>query len=346
MFKTVFSFILFSIVLATPSLSLGADDDVKIARSSIVVHNHILWNYRGCVITVMDVVKRLEQFGQNMKGFDSMDSAQKLEFYQQNWRGALQDIMDSDLIYQDAVDHNMQVSDAEGRDQLVHLYGEHYITEIDRLGLTMKEALDRVKKDLLIQRMLYFRVHFQARNSITPSLLAQTYKEMCKEQPETDFWTYQTVTFKGPTATAVDLAQKWQKELLTGQSLEACQEKYTSQHVSTVTSRLHQQSSLHLSAKYLETLTATQAQTWSDPVIFKEDAKEGIVRLFYLKEKNHQAPPAFSKVRRQIEDHLFEKAASEEQQRYIVKLRRQLEQEQGQSLQLVFNPTSPLFSLR
>ncbi len=313
--------------------------------SGLVIHNHILWNYRGSIITVMDVVKRLEQYGQNIKGFDKLEAAQKLEFYQQNWRGALQELMDQELIYQDAIDHNMIITDAEGRDQLVKMYGEKYITHIDQIGMTMKEALDMVKKEMLIQRMVYFRVHYQARNAITPSIVAQKYKELCQQQPETDIWSYQTLTFKGPTQAAYELARQWKEKLVAGATPEECK-TLTQEGVTSTISRLNQQSSLNLNQKYLEVLQKIQEQSWSDPICFKEDDKEGLVRLFFLKEKTHLALPAFSKIRQQIEDEIFQTAVAEENQRYIVKLRRQLEQEHGQSLQQVFNPTSLLFSLK
>lgn len=345
MFKPVF-FLLVSLTCILTPANPAAQPSIKTHSSRLEIHNRVLWNYRGSIITVMDVAKRLEQYGQTIQGYASMDSTQKLEFYQQNWRGALQELIDQELIYQDAIDHNMTISDSEARDQLVKYYGEYYITRVDEMGLTMKEALDNVKRDILTQRMMYFRVHYQAKNALTPAVIASTYKEMCKDQPETDLWAYQAITFKGPFETCQNLAKQWQLQLCAQKSIESCQKELSSQDITVSVGKLNQQTSQHLSQRYLDILSSLEPQKWSEPVVFKEDPKEAVIRLFFLESKTHQAPPAFAEVRAQIEDAIYQKTVAEENQKYIVKLRRQLEQEQGNSLQQVFNPTSPLFSVR
>lgn len=320
--------------------------DLKEHSPDVEFHNRVLWNYRGSMITVMDIVKRLELYSKNVKDYENLEANQKLEFYQQNWKGVLQELIDQELIYQDAIDHNMQVTDAECRDQLVRLYGENYITSIDEMGLTMKEALSMIRKDTLTQRMTYFRIQYQARAVLTPGLIAQTYVKLCKEQPETDIWTYQTISFKGPTEIAIKTAFKWNERLLTGLALEECQEQLKEEAVTVSVGRMNKQSNAHLSSKYLEILAKLKPQEWSAPITFKEDSKEGLVRLFFLQEKVHQAPPSYAEVRDQLENHLYQEAVAQESQKYIVKLRRQLEQEQGPLLQQAFNQTTPLFFVK
>lgn len=331
----------FSIVTST-----GLWSDTTPSKQNVEFHNRVLWSYRGSIITVMDIVKRLEEHAQGIPNYQTIDPNQKLEYYQGNWRAVLQELMDYELIYQDAIDHNMSVTDAEGRDQLVRLYGENYLTRIDGMGLTLKEVLSSVKKDMLIQRMTHFRVQYQARATITPSLVAEAYKELCKQQPETDIWTYQTINFKGETSLCQEIAQNWKKHLLENTSIEECEKLPGNEKVTINTGRLNTQSSLHLSPKYLQILQELQALHWSEPVVFKDDKTQGLVRLFFLKEKTHQRPPSYGEIRRRIEDQLYQDAVAQQNQKYIVKLRRQLELEQGQSLQQVFNPTSPLFFVR
>lgn len=323
-----------------------------VREASIEVHNRILWSHRGSLITVMDVVKKMDQVWLRQPHVQKASIQDQFEFYQQSWRMALQDLIDNELIYQDALDHQhqMQVTDAEAKDEIIRVFGTSYLTRLDELGYTLPYAIASAKKDLLINRMVYLKVHYGARSAITPQAIAKAYFESVKSQPETDLWEYFVFTVKGPSEQSLNFAKLvYSKLQAASKSIEELAQEIKQECPSDVkfnSSKAIEQTSEKINQKYLQALKNLSIGQVSEPIEFRADAHTSTYRLILLQSKQHHTPPSFAQLQKSIEDQLRMQYVANESQRYISKLRKQLEREQGESLQQAFNPATALFSLK
>jgi hypothetical protein len=323
-------------------------------QSKIEVHNRILWSYRHSIITVLDVVKKLDQFWFHETQSQKVSSQDQFIFYTQNWRAALQDLIDSELIYQDAQDYQITLSDAEAKEELVRLFGNDYLTRLDTLGYSLSEAIASAKKDLLTQRMLYFKILAPSMDAVTPQALAHSYEEMVKNSPETDLWTYQIINVQGlPEPTEItanqlhmslkSLEAEHREETISNKVIQA---QKNSDQVKISLSKELKQISQQMSQTYLKPLQQLQVGQFSIPILFSQNPTKAIYRIFHLIGKEHRESVNFLQAQKLLEDSIKQRSMLNERQKYTQKLRKQLEAEQGFSLHSVFNQSLPLFTLQ
>lgn len=324
------------------------------------IHNHILWSYRSSVLTLMDVIKYLDQHLERTKS-PKMNAQEKHDYYQQNWRPALQELIDNELIYQDGVDQGWPISDAEAKDELVRLYGDQYLSVIDSQGIGLPEAIRLTKKDLLTQRAFQFRVYYQTRNQITPKMVAAAYQDYIKQYPETDRWSYKVITIRGPYEKASLQAQEALNGLQSGKltldqlstdepGKEDGKSQTGSSDVKLSIGRILEHTSHEINERYLVALQPLTAnQPYSSPMDCsrrQEGESQGIFRILVLLSKEHISAPTFSQMQSRLEDDLRRKLSESERIKYITRLHKQFEREQGETFTQIFNPPFTLFTIR
>lgn len=339
----------------TPAEDVAEQDNFGQPKVSpfhrIEIHNCILFSFRDSIITLMDVVRRLDAKLHQMNLKEDLSLQERLEYYQSQWRLSFQELIDNELIYQDAVDFGASVSEGDTKDELIRRFGDQYLSTLATLDISLSEAMKMIRKELLIQRMYYYRVDHQVRSQITPSLLLSYYEQYLKENPRTDIWVYRTLSLRGPLHKTKQIAEEIELKIRSSTSFEEIEKEIYSKSelasdVKISLSEPTTQNSQELSARYLGVLSALEPGQASEILDFSKNSREGLFRILFLDSKEHREPKTVEEMHRVLEDKAWSKLSEEYSRKYIIRLRKRLESEMGMSLNEILNPPFVLFNLR
>ncbi len=164
----------------------------------VTIHNRILARANGKSISMIDVVKQLDMlFYQNYPDKRG-DTEARLEFYKNFWKRVLRDIVDRELVLAEAQEKQLEVSNGDVREEMEEMFGPDVIKNVNSAGLTVQEAQKMIRSDIILRRMLYFRVKSRAYLSITPQDIEEAYNEMASDLGAREEISWQAITFKAP----------------------------------------------------------------------------------------------------------------------------------------------------
>ena len=171
--------------------------DVPPSRSSsIIVENRVLATVRDQVITVVDVMKKLDMiFCQQFPQYRGMPEA-RYEFYKANWRKVFEELVDRQLIISMAEEKQFTVTNGDIREELEDAFGPNVMMSLYEEGLSMHEVHEMMKADILLRRIISFYVHSPVISSITPEVLRAAYVKKLEELKGAEGWVWRSVTVK------------------------------------------------------------------------------------------------------------------------------------------------------
>lgn len=319
----------------------------------ITINNRILAKVHGKAISVIDVMKKMDMlFYKQFPQYTSSVEA-RFQFYQVQWKRTLQDLVDKELILADAEESKIQVTANETRKEMESQFGPNIILNLDKVGLTFDEAWHMVQGDLLLRRMITFRVNSKAFKIVTPQVIRTAYEQFAKENIRTPEWHYYVITIRDPDSTKAADAANLVHELLVNDavSLEELPNKLKSmgpviaQSVKVNISEEYKHNEKSVSPANKEILVTLQQGSYSQPVAQKSRADKSIVfRIFSLKEMKEGGSVPFSEVERKLENQLLDKAIDKESELYLKKLRQHYNYSEIQSQDIVEESFQP-FSL-
>ncbi len=189
---------------AAPIPSVPKETSLSL-KNSIVVDNKVLASVRGHVITVYDIMKKLDMvFYRQFPEYRSSVEA-RLEFYRANWRLILKDAIDRELAQAYAEEKQFVVSNGDVREELEDMFGPDVMMNLYDAGLSLYDVNEMLKADILLRRLLAIFVRAPVMATITPEKLRAMYEERMKaklaksakggsiqEIPEE--WTWQAIT--------------------------------------------------------------------------------------------------------------------------------------------------------
>jgi hypothetical protein len=176
--------------------SLSAFGEEPSSRASIVVENRVLATVRDQVITVMDVMKKLDMiFYQQFPQYRKMPEA-RYEFYRANWRKVFEELVDRQLIISLAEEKQFTVTNGDIREELEEAFGPNVMMNLYEEKLSMHEVHDMMKADILLRRIIAFYIHSPVMSSITPEVLKEAYQKKVKEMEGRRGWVWRSVTIK------------------------------------------------------------------------------------------------------------------------------------------------------
>jgi hypothetical protein len=165
-------------------------------RSAIVVENRVLATVRDEVITVVDVVKKLDMvFHQQFPEYRQMPEA-RYEFYRAHWRKVLEELVNRQLIVSFAEEKQFGVTNGDVREELEEMFGPNVMMSLYEEGLSIHEVHEMMKADILLRRALSFYVQSPVIASITPELLREAYRARLEELRQKKGWLWRAVTIK------------------------------------------------------------------------------------------------------------------------------------------------------
>jgi hypothetical protein len=192
------------------------------------------------------------------------------------------------------------------------------------MGLTYDEARKMILDEMIVQRMIWYRVNSKALNKINSADVKQAYKQYCEKNPELEEWQYQVLSIRS--------ASKEASEALAGRAFELLQSKLEPEKVveqlasnEVTLSPEMQADEKSLSSSHKEVLKTLCENAFSSPIAQVSRTDNSVVhRIFYLKKHTKKVLPPFKKMADQLKDQLLQDAATKENTQYLMKLRDRL----------------------
>lgn len=305
----------------------------------IVINNRPLARVNGKTFSLIDVVKKMDIFIQTQYPALMKDKATLFQFYQNNWKTQLEQMIENELVLLDAESKEIDVSDGDIRKEMSERFSPNVFARLDEFNLSFEEARELVKNDLIIQQMLWYRAYSKARQSITPDTIKKSYDMHVQNFNGADAWKYEVLTLRGEEGTsekfsamAYDLLTNKQlplKEVASRLNQEA---KTMDVNVIASASSDYQLDSNQISKQHLDILSTLQLNGYSEPV--KQTTRDGspVHRIFHLKNHEKSEPEAFESYANTKLDQMLNQAAAREKQRYVDRLKKQFHFDENEQI--------------
>lgn len=299
-------------------------------EKKIFVNNRILAKVNDKPISVLDVMKKMDMlfYRQYPQYAGSADARYK--FYSMYWKNALQECIDKELIIADAQETKMEVSQGDIRQEMEELFGPNIIANLDTSGLTYDDALQLIKDDMIMKRMMGGRVNAIAIRMVTPQAVQTAYDEYAKNAVKSDEWGYQVISIRGEdqaqSAEIAELAYSiLTKDNITLDMLveKVNEAKPMDEKTNIKVSEKFRHSAKDVSKEYGEILAALEVGQFSKPKSQKSRADNSTVfRIFYLTDIYSGNIKSFEEIENKLKDKLIEIMVEKETDKYLNKLRK------------------------
>jgi hypothetical protein len=298
-------------------------------KGELVVNNRILAKINGKIISVIDVMKKMDVFlNQNYPQFVDSKVA-RFQFYSTQWRNVLSQIIDQELVLSDSEGMDLKISDGDVREILLQRFGPNVMANLEKIGISYEEAREMIHSELVVQRMYWYRVNSKAILSVNPQDVKIAFKDFSQKNPPLETWKYQVLSVRGKDQGLITQLSN-RVELLLKQPDASLDTVYTllkdeetaEKDISFTLTPLNEVNMKNLSASHKNVLSNLTPETISHPI--QQPSRDGslAVRFFYLKEHIKQDAPTFEKISDRLQDELIEKAVGKETNNYLARLRR------------------------
>lgn len=330
LFSPIFSNVgdpLLSLPMNTPSWS-PLDSDNLAQNKNVYINNRILANINGSPISVMDVMKKMDMvFYKQYPQYASSPEA-RFQFYYANWRPFLKEIIHNELIYSDAKEKKLPLSDGEIREELEKLFGPNVVFNIDKAGLTFEEVWQMIERELSVRRMFQYRVMSKALNQITPDTLREAYTVFAEKNKRPAEWRYKFLTVKSDDLETSQQVAEEMYSVLLNKGIDALENRLADSLIedSSVSLQLSEEfyrTEKDIAASHKEILASLPEGGVSKPIQqLSRSNNQTLYRIFYLIKETKSDVLSFSELQDQIYDEMFNKAIDRYSEEYLSNLRR------------------------
>lgn len=333
------------LILCLPFLAF-AHDPVGSAEPELIVNNRILATVNGKAISVIDVMKKMDVLLSRNYPEYADSNVSRYQFFSQNWRQILNQIIDNELIMADAENLEIKITDSELRETIHNRFGPNVMASLDKLGITYDEAWQMLYSEMAVQRMSWYRVQSKGLQRIGPQDIKVAYEHHLVNNPPKEEWKYQVISIRATTeALGKVYAQKAhsliRSEPIPFEALAEQLKKDLDEAITVNVSEEYNVESRNLSESHKAALCNLQAGDYSEPVSQVSRFDHSTVhRIFYLKDHTVEKPQAFDSMVDTLHDELVMKEINDEFPVYLSKLRKKFNYDASQleSLPRDFEP--------
>jgi hypothetical protein len=315
----------------------------------LVIYNRILAKVNGKTVSVVDVMKKMDLFLQKNYPQHAHSKLARFQFYSSEWRGFLTQIIDTELMLADASKLEVKVTEAEVREEILNRFGPNTMTVLDKLNFSYEEVRAMIHDEMLVQRMMWFRVNSKALSSVTTQDVREAYRQYREKNPEVEEWHYQVLSIRSPDKSASASLAARAFELLRANltlDLVSSQLKSTDSQTTITLSPAMEADEKSISASHKEVLQTLAVNSFSQPIAQVSRVDNSVVyRIFHLKKHSRKTVPPFEKMAEEIKEHLLQAASNRENIQYIAKLRERLGYDEKQMMETLPDDFQP-FALR
>ncbi len=300
------SLFVFGMLDAAPSMQL---------EPSMIVNNCVLLKVNGKPITVFDVTRKMDMvFFQQYPELGDNDIA-RYQFYKSGWEVFLNNVIDDQLILADAKEKKITVSDGDVREELEATLGPDVVFNLEQMGLTLDEAFELVRTDLIVQRMNMMMVNSKALTAVQPKKVRERYEAMIAENPPQGSWYYQVLSVRGEAHEAI---AEEAKRLLEDQGLpfEEVVAQLSENEVELSLSDQYVRRESEISLTHQVALESLSAGMSSAPI-----TKGNVTRIFGLNRYEPGKPVTYNEAADKLERELTQELIAHHGELYRKKLR-------------------------
>jgi len=288
---------------------------------TIAVDNRVLAAVRGQVITVVDVMKKLDMlFYQQFPQYRGSTEA-KFEFYKSNWKRVFEDLVDRQLVLAWAEERKYHVSNGELREELEQMFGPNVMMNLYEAGLSVYEVQEMMRADLLMRRIVGYCVRMPVMASITPEVIRVEYERQLEEAKKRTVWVWKSVTIRSKEGDC----PKAVAEKIASQLATVLPEKVQApEGVEVVSSQTFHSKNQELSDSLQESFQHLSIGQYSEPVEFigrSSSAKSW--RCYCVEQKDHEMLPSLSELEGVLREHIAAPEVEEKSREFFADLRRQ-----------------------
>lgn len=295
----------------------------------LVINNRPLVKINGKVISLIDVVKKMdilihEHYPQITQSIVSL-----FQFYDNQWKAILEDMVFNELMILDAEQKEIKVSDGDVREEMERRFGPNIISTLSKLKLQYDEVKQMVRDEIIVRRIQGYKVYSKVQLTVTPEVIKSAYLKYLEENPPKEEWKYQVLSVRGSDAhDCLSIVNSISEKLkLTNTKLSDIVEE-TSKDIA------HNGIKLNISEDYIVNNTKLSKENRS----ILESLKEGeyslpikqisrvdnttVYRIFHLKAHMLETPKTLNDMYDSIYNKLLDFHAKNERSKYLKRLGR------------------------
>ncbi len=300
------------------------------AKKRITVNNRVLATVNGKAISVIDVKKKMDMIlYQHFPQYLDVPEA-RYEFYMGHWRQMFGDLIDRELMLADSEEKGFPISPGDVREELEEIFGPEVMVNLDNAGLTLDEAWQLVKADIIIRRMLYYQVRMRVTPQITPNEIRKAYDEEIRNRGAQKECVWRCITLKSSDTEAATAYAEKLRTLLVDENvpLNSLQDELEKRgaietQVQLLISQTFRQKQGELSPALQELLLSMQEGAYSKPQLqsSRSDPKP-VVRIYFVEELKAEKIPSLQDLEPELRENITQALTERKTAEYLDDLRR------------------------
>jgi hypothetical protein len=290
----------------------------------IIVTNRPLVKINGKTFSVLDVQKKMDLFLKEHHPETLSSNLVTYQFYAQNWRHSLQEMIDNELIKMEAEAYKIQISDGDIRQEMDKRFGPNVVKRLDELKLTFEDAKAMTHDEIVVRNMTWYKVWAKVLHDVTPELVKSERDAYISRLALKDEWTYKMATVRGADETGEIATKAYEILVQAGQtSLDSNSKEALPSNVILNVSDPITISSKDLAPEILTVLESLPTQTFSKPIAQKSRSDGSIVyRMFCVTDHKKDLSPRFEEISSKIHETLVQQYGNIQREEYFSKLRK------------------------
>lgn len=292
---------------------------------SLMINNRPLAKINGKVISLYDVVKKMDLFLFEYYPEYSASPVEKYQFYMSRWEATLDDMINDELILLDAEQKEIKVSDGEVREELEERFGPNIMSNLHKANYEYEEAREMIRQELTVQQLIGMKVHSKAFQTTTPQVIKKAYESYLDKNPPEEEWKYQVLSIRGKDEAQCEGVAEKASNLLEkeGQPIEKLPSMLEEEGVTVSLSDDYSGGSQKLSKMHFDVIKALNPNSYSTPVaqVSRFD-NSTVMRIFHLKEIITNLPESFDQMHDKLKNEILFETSDKEKAAYIKSLKK------------------------
>lgn len=324
--------LLFSLVFLSSLASMLAFETpspIVPAAPSFVINNRPLIRINGKIISLMDVVKKMDLIIYEHFPDTRSSPVRLYQFYSSQWKFTFEDMIFNELMLADGETKEIKISDGDVREAMEQRFGPNIISNLNKMNLQYEEVREMIHAELLVKQLQGMKIYSKAQLAVTPDVVKKEYTAYLAKNPPKEEWVYQVVSARGKDQAACQsMIERMAHDLkLSTTKLSTIYDELKSlppvqnQSVSLNLSNDFVVENKNLSEEHRSILAALDVGSFSAPIaqISRVD-NTTVYRIFHLKAHTITNPPSFNEIASELENNLLNDAAQQERNIYKDKL--------------------------
>ena len=296
----------------------------------ILFENRLLAQVNGKPITVYDVMKKMDVVFYRQYSEYVANKQARFQFYQVSWKQVLKDLIEKELMMADAEESKLEVTASEVRQELEKSFGPNIIANLDKIDMTLDEAKEILQSEILIRKLMGFKVTGKAFRSINPQDLKEAYAAWTKENVIPEQIVYRVLSVRDGKSgeqckSVVSLIQKWLKD---GKGdLAAAKSAFEKLGILNESTKITLSEPIRVNRDELIpevkiVLDELMENQFSEPIAQKSRRDESVVwKIYALEEVVQPTVATFKEMENKLRDKLLDQRIGKEAAEYMEFLR-------------------------